>query len=463
MRLFGTDGIRGTVNKHPMTPETVLRIGMAAAHILRETHGRNMILIGKDTRLSGYMIESALTSGICSMGMNVTLVGPLPTPGIAFLTRTLRLDAGIVISASHNPFEDNGIKFFSSDGFKLPDEFERKIEELVSDDGLQRNRPKGPEIGKAYRLDDAAGRYIEYIKSTLPKGKGMTFEGMKIVVDSANGAAYKTTPWLLHELGAEVISINDRPDGININAGCGTLHIEGLQKAVKVHKADIGIAHDGDADRTILCDEKGRVVDGDQVMGIWAVEMKRNGMLKKDTVVSTVMSNLGLERYLERNGIKLIRTRVGDRYVVEKMLEGGYNLGGEQSGHIVFLDHNTTGDGPLTAVQVLYLMKKRDSALSRLTSEIKLYPQVLMNVEVEHKHDIKTIPEIEEAIKDAEKRLAKKGRILVRPSGTEPKIRVMLEGEDLKLIKKLGEDISRVIKEKMTLHPKKSYDFLGTP
>ncbi len=447
MRLFGTDGIRGSVNKYPMTPETVLRIGMAAAYVLKKKHGRNMILIGKDTRLSGYMIESALTSGICSMGMNVTLVGPLPTPGIAFLTRTLRLDAGIVISASHNPFEDNGIKFFSSEGFKLPDELERKIEELVNDDGLQRNRPKGHEIGKAYRLDDATGRYIEYIKSTLPKG--MTFEGMKIVVDCANGAAYKTTPWLLRELGAEVISINDRPDGVNINAGCGSLYTEGLQKAVKLHKAEIGIAHDGDADRTIFCDEKGRIVDGDQVMGIWAVELKKNGKLKGNAVVSTVMSNLGLERYLEENGIRLIRTKVGDRYVVEKMLKEGYNLGGEQSGHIVFLDHNTTGDGPLTAVQVLYLLKKRNSALSKLVSGIKLYPQILMNVEVEHKHDIKTIPEIEMAIKDAEKRLAKRGRILVRPSGTEPKIRVMLEGEDLKLIKELAENISRVIKEKM--------------
>lgn len=446
MRLFGTDGIRGSVNKYPMTPETVLRIGMATAYVLKKKHGRNMVLIGKDTRLSGYMIESALTSGICSMGMNVTLVGPLPTPGIAFLTRTLRLDAGIVISASHNPFEDNGIKFFSSEGFKLPDELERKIEELVSDDRLQRNRPKGPEIGKAYRLDDATGRYIEYIKSTLPKG--MTFEGMKIVVDCANGAAYKTTPWLLRELGAKVISMNDRPDGVNINADCGSLYTEGLQKAVKLHKADIGIAHDGDADRTIFCDEKGRMVDGDQVMGIWAVELKKNRKLKGNAVVSTVMSNLGLERYLERNGIRLIRTKVGDRYVVEKMLEGGYNLGGEQSGHVVFLDHNTTGDGPLTAVQVLYLLKKRNSTLSKLVSEIKLYPQILINVEVEHKHDIKTIPEIEMAIKDAEKRLTKIGRILVRPSGTEPKIRVMLESEDLKLIKKLGNDISRVIKEK---------------
>ncbi|MEW6419531.1 MAG: phosphoglucosamine mutase [Nitrospirota bacterium] len=446
MRLFGTDGIRGAVNKYPMTPEFVLRIGMAAAYILREKHGRNMILIGKDTRLSGYMIESALTSGICSMGMNVTLVGPLPTPGIAFLTRTLRLDAGIVISASHNPFEDNGIKFFSSKGLKLPDELERKIEELVIDDGLPRKRPKGSDIGKAYRLDDATGRYIEYIKSTI--SKGITFEGMKIVVDCANGAAYKTTPWLLRELGADVISINDRPDGININANCGSLHIEGLRKNVKIHKADVGIAHDGDADRTIFCDEKCRMVDGDKVMGMWAVEMKKKSMLKKNTVVSTVMSNLGIEKYLEMNGIKLIRTKVGDRYVVERMLDGGYNLGGEQSGHIIFLDHNTTGDGPLTAMQVLYLMKKRNAPLSKLASEIKLFPQILMNVEVEHKHDIKTIPEIEEAVKAAEKRLANSGRILVRPSGTEPKIRVMLEGKDLKLITKLGKDISKVIKEK---------------
>jgi len=448
MRLFGTDGIRGTVNDHPMTPETVLRMGMAVARLLREKHGRNMILIGKDTRLSGYLIESALTSGICSMGMNVTLVGPLPTPGVAFLTRTLRLDAGIVISASHNPFEDNGIKFFSSEGLKLPDELERKIEEFVKDEGLLRNRPKGSEIGRAYRLDDATGRYIEYIKSTIPKG--VNFEGMKIVVDCANGAGYKTTPWLLRELGAEVISLNDKPDGLNINAGCGSLHIAVLQKAVRHHKAVIGIAHDGDADRTVFCDEKGNVVDGDRVMGMWAVEMKRNRMLKKQTVVSTVMSNLGLEKYLEKNDIKLMRTKVGDRYVVERMLDGGYNLGGEQSGHIIFLDHNTTGDGPLTALQVLYLMKKRDTELSKLSKEIRLFPQILMNVKAEHKYDIKTIPGIQEAIRAAEKRLSGKGRVLVRPSGTEPKIRVMLEGEDLRLIEKLGRDIARVIREKMS-------------
>jgi phosphoglucosamine mutase len=445
MRLFGTDGIRGTVNKHPMTPETVLRIGMAAAHALRDKRGRNMILIGKDTRLSGYMIESALTSGICSMGMNVTLVGPLPTPGIAFLTRTLRVDAGIVLSASHNPFEDNGIKFFSSEGFKLPDALERKIEKLMLDDRLQRHRPKGTEIGKAFRLDDAAGRYIEYIKSTLPKG--MTFEGIKIVVDCANGAAYKITPLLLRELGADVISINDKPDGININVNCGSLHIEALLQAVKFHKAAIGIAHDGDADRTIFCDEKGKIVDGDQILGMWAVEMNQQRTLKKDTVVSTVMSNLGFEEYLRNNGIRLIRTRVGDRYVVQEMIKGGYNLGGEQSGHIIFLDFNTTGDGPLTAVQVLYLMKKKCAPLSKLASEIELYPQILINVEVENKHAIKLNPGIKEAIKTAEKTLAGKGRVLVRPSGTESKVRVMLEGEELPLITKLGKDISKVIKE----------------
>jgi phosphoglucosamine mutase len=448
MKLFGTDGIRGTVNDHPMTPETVLRIGMAVGYLLREKHGRNMILIGKDTRLSGYMIESALTSGICSMGMNVTLVGPLPTPGVAFLTRTLRVDAGIVISASHNPFEDNGIKVFSSQGFKIPDDLEKKVEELVREDGLLRNRPKGREIGKAYRLDDATGRYIEYIKSTIPKGT--TFEGMKFVIDCANGAAYKTTPWLFRELGAEVVSIYDRPDGVNINVCSGSLHTEELQKAVRLHKADIGIAHDGDADRAIFCDEKGRIVDGDKVMGMWAVEMKRNRTLKKGTVVSTVMSNLGLEKYLEKNGVRLIRTRVGDRYVVEKMLEGGYNLGGEQSGHIIFLDHNTTGDGPLSAIQLLYLMKKRNVSLSRLSREIKLYPQILLNVRVERKHDLKTIPEIDAAVKTAEKRLAGKGRVLVRPSGTEAQVRIMLEGEDLKLINRLGRDIARVIREKMT-------------
>ena len=445
MKLFGTDGIRGRVNKHPMTPENVLRIGMAAAKVLRKKHGRNMVLIGKDTRLSGYMIESALTSGICSMGMNVTLVGPIPTPGVAFLTRALRLDAGIVISASHNPYEDNGIKFFSADGFKLPDEIEKSIEGLVVDDGLGTKRTSGSDIGKAYRLDDATGRYIEYIKSTVPKG--MTLEGIKVVVDCANGAAYKTTPWVLRELGAEVIVINDKPDGININDGCGALYPEMLQKAVRQHRAHVGIAHDGDADRTIFCDEKGRIVNGDQIIGICAREFKREGRLKGNTVVSTVMSNLGLERYLEKNGIKFIRTKVGDRFVADKMRAGGYNFGGEQSGHIIFSDYNTTGDGPITALHVLYLMRKIGKPFSKLVSDITLYPQVLINVETEKRKDFKSIPEIGTAIRKAEERLAGNGRILVRPSGTEPKIRVMVEGKERRLIEKLGNEIAKVVRE----------------
>jgi len=448
MRLFGTDGIRGRVNTYPMTPENALKVGMAAAIVLgKEHHARNTVLIGKDTRLSGYMIESALTSGICSMGMNVTLVGPLPTPGIAFLTRTLRIDAGVVISASHNPFYDNGIKFFSYNGFKLPDDIEKRIEELVKDDSLGRYRAKGEEVGKAFRLDDATGRYIEYIKSTLKKG--VTFEGMKVVVDSANGAAYKTTPLLLRELGADVVSINDRPDGININNRCGALHMEGLRKAVIQHKADVGIAHDGDADRTILCDERGVIIDGDQIMGMCAVDMNARGELKKSTVVATVMSNLGLEKYFEKNSIKLMRAKVGDRYVVEKMLSGDYNFGGEQSGHIVFLDYNTTGDGQITAVQVLNLMKNKNVSLSRLASPVKLFPQVLMNVEVGKIQDIRSVPAIMDAIRAAEKKLDGRGRILVRPSGTEPKIRVMLEGDDIKLINRIGREVSKAIRESM--------------
>jgi phosphoglucosamine mutase len=441
MKLFGTDGIRGRINEHPMTPETVLRIGMASAKVLNKLHrGRNMVLIGKDTRLSGYMIESALTSGICSMGMDVTLVGPL----------TLRVDAGIVISASHNPFQDNGIKLFSHKGFKLPDGIEKKIEKLVADESLFKHRPKGEHAGKAYRLDDATGRYIEYIKSTL--AKGTTLEGIKVVVDSANGAAYKTTPWLLRELGAEVISLHDNPDGMNINRDCGSTHMESLQKAVRMHKADVGIAHDGDGDRTLFCDEKGRLVDGDRIMGMCALDMDMRRQLKKGAVVATVMSNLGLERYLDRHGIRLIRTNVGDRYVVEEMLNGGYNLGGEQSGHIVFLDLNTTGDGPITAVQVLNLMKLKNVSLSKLASGIKLFPQVLQNITVQKKKNIASIPEIQESIRTAEKKLDERGRLLVRPSGTEPKIRVMLEGEDMKLINRLAGDISKVIKKHMSDH-----------
>lgn len=448
MRLFGTDGIRGRINRFPITPENVLRVGMAAAKVLRKEHGRNMVIIGKDTRLSGYMIESALTSGICSMGMNVTLTGPIPTPGIAYLTKALRLDAGIVISASHNLFEDNGIKFFSSDGFKLHDELERKIEELVLDEGLGSRRPSGNDIGKAFRLEDAAGRYIEYVKATIPRGD--TLEGLKVVVDCANGAAYKVTPLILRELGAEVIAINDEPDGTNINAGCGSLYMEGLCDAVRMHKADAGIAHDGDADRTLMCDENGDIIDGDRILGVWALQMKKEGRLEGSTVVSTVMSNLGLENYLAGHGITLLRTKVGDRFVAGKMLEGGYSLGGEPSGHIICLDRNTTGDGPITALNVLHIMRQKNAMLSKLVADIRLYPQVLINVPAEKKTDIKSNPEILAAIKAAEKSLKGRGRVLVRPSGTEHKIRVMVESEDGRLAKKTAEGIARVIEKHMS-------------
>lgn len=449
MKLFGTDGIRGRINKSPMTPEHVLRIGMAAAKVLRKEHGRNMVIIGKDTRLSGYMIESALTAGICSMGMNVTLTGPLPTPGVAFLTRALRLDSGIVISASHNPFEDNGIKFFSSDGFKLPDEAEEKIEMLVTDDRLGAKRPSGEQIGKAYRLDDATGRYIEYIKSTIPRGT--TLEGLRVVVDCAHGAAYKVTPWVLRELGAEVFAVNDKPNGININAGCGSLHMEGLREAVVLNKADAGIAHDGDGDRTLMCDERGAVVDGDKVLGLWALQMKKKNSLRENAVVSTVMANLGLERYLSDRGIKLFRVKVGDRFVTEKMLDGGYVLGGEPSGHIICFDCNTTGDGPITALHVLCAMKNENAPLSELVADIEFYPQILINVPVARTTDIRSFPEVVEAIQEAEDCLRGRGRVLVRPSGTEHKIRVMVEADDEKLVDRLARGIAEVIKKTMSV------------
>ncbi len=448
MKLFGTDGIRGKVNSEPMTPERVLSVGMAAAKVLKKKHGRNMVLIGKDTRLSGYMIESALTSGICSMGMNVILVGPLPTPGVAYLTRALRLDAGIVISASHNPFDDNGIKFFSHEGFKLPEEIEAEMEGIARNGGGSRRMPHGARIGKAFRLDDATGRYIEYIKSTIPRGTSL--EGLKVVVDCAHGAAYKTTPWVLSELGADVVAINDKPDGVNINEKCGSTHMEGLMKEVRKHKANVGIAHDGDADRTLFCDEKGKIVDGDQVMGLLAVELKKDGQLKNDTVVSTVMSNLGFEHFLQSKGIRLIREQVGDKYVVEKMRKEGFNFGGEQSGHIVFFDYNTTGDGPITALQMLNLLRKKRRKLSELVKKIRLYPQILENVVVKKKRNIDTIPAIRKAIDKVSKDLEGRGRVLVRPSGTEPKIRIMIEGDDAGKIRKYAGYLSKVISKALT-------------
>ncbi len=446
VKLFGTDGIRGKANHYPMTGEIAFEVGRAAAYVLNKKHGLNKILIGKDTRLSGYMLESALTSGICSMGMHVVLVGPMPTPGIAFVTRSLRVDAGVVISASHNPYDDNGIKFFSSEGFKLPDSIEHRIEKAMFSQKLEKIRPEGREIGKAYRVDDAAGRYIEYIKSTFPKGR--TLEGLKIVVDCSNGSAYKITPYALNELGADVIPINDAPDGININADCGAAHPEAMQRAVLEHKADIGIAHDGDADRTILCDEKGEIVDGDKIMAVCAMDMKKDGKLKGNTVVATVMSNIGFELFLKKSGIKVVRTKVGDRYVVEEMLKRNCNLGGEQSGHIIFLDYNSTGDGPITALQVLSAMCRREKSLSELVSCIPIYPQVLVNVHVRKLKNMEDFPDITSAIKKARKKL-NSGRILVRPSGTEPKIRVMVEGDNMDNITAIAEDVAEVIKANM--------------
>jgi len=371
----------------------------------------------------------------------------MPTPGIAFVTRSMRVDAGIVISASHNPYDDNGIKFFSSDGFKLPDRTEEEIEKVMFSSALERIRPEGKEIGKAKRVEDASGRYIEFVKSTFPKG--MTLEGLKIVVDCSNGSAYKITPTVLTELGAEVIAINDKPNGININADCGATHSEGMQKAVLEHGANIGIAHDGDADRTILCDENGEIIDGDKTLAICALDMKKEGNLKAGTVVATVMSNIGFELFLKKSGIKVIRTKVGDRYVVEEMLKRGCNLGGEQSGHIIFLDYNTTGDGPITALQVLSVMRRREKTLSELASYIPIYPQVLINVPVRKTKSMEDFPSIRTAIKKAEKKL-KNGRILVRPSGTEPKIRVMIEGDNMDYITTLAENISEIIRKNMS-------------
>lgn len=447
MNLFGTDGIRGLANSFPMTPEIVAKIGMAIAEILdkKVLNTKRMVLIGKDTRLSGYIIESALTSGLCSMGINVMLVGPLPSPAIAFLTRSLRLDAGIVISASHNPFYDNGIKIFSSNGLKLPDQLEREIERLVADENFPKKRAAPDKIGRAFRLEDAVGRYIEYLKSTVPRE--LNLEGFKIVVDTANGAAYKITPTLIRELGAEVISINDNPDGLNINDKCGSTYMDCIKEALLKHKADIGIAHDGDADRTLFVDELGNIVDGDMVLALCSNQLKSEKRLQRDTVVATVMTNTGIEEYLNANGINLVRSRVGDRFVVEEMIKGGYNLGGEQSGHIIFFDYNTTGDGLITALQVLNLLKKKKKTLAELTADILLYPQVLINVPVQRKDNIEKIPEISEAINEGLKNLHKKGRILVRPSGTEPKIRIMVEAREHQLAKTVAEKIANVVYE----------------
>ncbi len=443
-KLFGTDGVRGVANLDPMTSEMAMQLGRAAAHLFMRRAGRHQIVIGKDTRISGYMLESALTSGICSMGVDVLLVGPMPTPAIAFLTRSLRADAGVMISASHNPYQDNGIKFFSSDGVKLPDEMEQRIEKLIVSNEIAHLRPTADAVGKAYRIDDAEGRYIEFVKRSLPKN--MDFKGLKVVVDCANGAAYKVAPKVLRELGATVEVIGDKPNGMNINAGCGAVHPELLQQAVRERGAHLGVALDGDADRALFVCAQGRVLGGDPIMAMLALDLNRQEQLAKQTVVGTVMSNFGLERAMVKAGITLVRTAVGDRYLLERMSADGYNFGGEQSGHFIFLDHSTTGDGLLAALQVLSLMKRTDKSLLDLAQAMTAVPQVLLNVKVATKPDLDTVPELQQAIRDSEQRLNGSGRVLVRYSGTEPLLRVMVEGERDDQIRDVANRLVEVIK-----------------
>ena len=446
-KLFGTDGVRGVANLEPMTSEIAMQLGRAAAHIFMRRAGRHQVVIGKDTRLSGYMLESALTSGICSMGVDVLLVGPLPTPAIAFLTRSLRADAGVVISASHNPYQDNGIKFFSNEGFKLPDEVEARIEQLIISDEIKHLRPTADAIGKAYRIGDAEGRYIEFVKRSLPKD--LDFQGIKLVVDCAHGAAYKVGPAVFRELGAELVVIGDKPDGTNINDGCGAVHPERLQEAVRRHGAHIGVALDGDADRAIFVCEQGQIVDGDHVMAALGLDLHAQGQLACQTVVGTVMSNFGLELAMKKAGIQLKRTQVGDRYLMERMLADGYNFGGEQSGHFIFLDHNTTGDGLISALQILSLMKRTGTPLSELAKAMTAVPQILLNVQVKHKPDLNQIPDIQQAIQAAEATLNGSGRVLVRYSGTESLLRIMVEGERQTTIREVADHIADIVRARI--------------
>jgi len=446
-KLFGTDGVRGVANIHPMTSEIAMQLGRAMAFVCKDADKRHRIVIGKDTRLSGYMIENALAAGICSMGVDVLLVGPLPTPGIAFITSSMRADAGVVISASHNPYQDNGIKFFSRDGFKLPDPVELKIEELIFSKQIDSLRPTAGEVGKAFRIDDACGRYIVFLKNSFPRE--LDLKGLKIVLDCAHGAAYKAAPAVLEELGAEVIRLGVNPNGTNINAGCGSMHPEVVAAAVKEHGADLGIALDGDADRVIFVDEHGREVDGDHVMAICGTDLLRQNKLPQKTLVATVMSNMGLEVAMRKAGGQVVRTAVGDRYVVEEMRRHGYGVGGEQSGHMIFLEHNTTGDGMISALQVLAILQRTGKTLSELAQVMTALPQVLINVRIKKRQDLADVPEVSRVIRGIEKMLGNDGRVLIRYSGTEPLLRVMLEGQDQFQIEALANDIVEAIEQHM--------------
>jgi phosphoglucosamine mutase len=442
-RLFGTDGMRGVANLEPMTSPTVMRLGMAIAARLRQPGRHTRIAIGKDTRLSGYMFESALAAGIVSMGADVWLTGPLPTPGIAFITASMRCDAGVVISASHNPFEDNGIKVFARDGYKLPDEVEAEIEALMMSPDLDSQRAAPADVGYNRKLEDSRGRYVVFCKSTFPTE--LTLDGLRIVVDAAHGAGYRVGPAVFEELGAKVIAIHTKPDGKNINARAGALYPQAMCETVKLHEAHLGIALDGDGDRCVLCDEHGNVVDGDAVMALCATRMLREGTLAKQTLVTTVMSNLGLERAVRTGGGRVVRTQVGDRYVVEEMRKSGYNFGGEQSGHLVFLDHATTGDGIVAALRVLAVMMKEGRPLSELARVMERTPQVLVNLAVDRKIPLDQLPDVQRVISDVERQLGDDGRVLVRYSGTESKARVMIEGMDEGRIKGWADEIAGVL------------------
>jgi phosphoglucosamine mutase len=448
MKLFGTDGIRGEANAEPMTADTALRVGRAAACVFRRASDRrHNVIIGKDTRLSGYLFETALASGFCSMGVDVVLIGPMPTPGIAFLASEARADAGVVISASHNPYNDNGIKFFGPDGFKLADSVEESIEKLVaSSEELNAQRPEAGKVGKAQRLDDARGRYISYLKFNFPKQ--LSLEGLKVVLDCANGATYRIAPQVFGELGASLVLRGVKPNGTNINVNCGALKPEVLAKEVKKNNADVGIAFDGDGDRVVVCDEKGQVFDGDDILAILSSSMQTNGELGKG-VVGTVMSNFGLEMFFKKKKIDFFRAQVGDRYVVETMRSVSSNLGGEQSGHVVCLGRSTTGDGMLTGLLVLAEMLKSQKPLSAYHQSFERFPQVLVNVKVRERKALESLPPVLKCIKDAEDKLSGAGRVLVRYSGTEPKARIMVEGQNGQLVKQLADDIATVLQKEI--------------
>ncbi len=449
-KLFGTDGVRGVANVEPVTAETALKLGRAAAHVFTQLNPRTLpagarpkIVLGKDTRLSGYMLENALVAGITSLGVDVLVIGPLPTPGVAYITRSLRADAGIVLSASHNAYEDNGIKFFRHDGYKLDDRIEDQIEQLVFSGEIDSVRPTAGKIGRARRIDDALGRYVEFAKASFPRG--MSLEKMHIAVDVANGAAYKSTPCILRELGADLTVVHDEPNGTNINANCGSTYPAEIQRVVRECGASVGITHDGDADRVLLCDENGELVDGDEILAIASLDFLLSGQLKENTLVATVMSNFGLDETLAAAGGKVLRTKVGDRYVIEEMVKRDLNVGGEQSGHMIFRDFSTTGDGIVCALQILRIMQATGKPLSELKRVLTKYPQAQRNLRVKAKPPLEEMAAVTQLVGAAEKELEGKGRILLRYSGTEPKIRLLIEGRDSAQIDRQADQIADAI------------------